>query len=288
MYKIDKLVSYLDRSRPHVVDRIRKKVSSAAAVSIASGSEPSGWSSAKTGYNKIPLNSSLKSTRSLPVVVVDTKVDNSVNFDVPSWESKQPLQRLHQSDPVSPTSSSPNHNNDSESTPHYHFPNLYGQPQNPNHHFSVLPNLSTRGEHTLLEGLQQQQKPVAMGSLRNLELNEKDEETHTIQQRDGDYYERVKDDPKPSSMEENLENIIHLKRALVKSCQKEVPGYLSAEDVRHACAKYSATYRVNLSAGRIQTAISQARSIDPTTGLINVGLFCRFLDNVLVNKEPKQ
>jgi hypothetical protein len=54
MYKIDKLVSYLDRSRPHVVDRIRKKVSSAAAVSIASGSEPSGWSSAKTGYNKIP------------------------------------------------------------------------------------------------------------------------------------------------------------------------------------------------------------------------------------------
>ena len=41
----------------------------------------------------IKVNSSLKSTRSLPVVACgDTKVDNNVNFDVPSWESKQPLQ----------------------------------------------------------------------------------------------------------------------------------------------------------------------------------------------------
>ena len=50
-YKIDKLVSYLERSRPHVVDRIRKKVSSAAA---GGGSESSGWSSLNTGYGKIP------------------------------------------------------------------------------------------------------------------------------------------------------------------------------------------------------------------------------------------
>jgi hypothetical protein len=48
MYRIDKLVSYLERSRPHVVDRVRKKVSSAAA-----GKEHQGWSSAKLGYNKI-------------------------------------------------------------------------------------------------------------------------------------------------------------------------------------------------------------------------------------------
>ena len=51
------------------------------------------------------------------------------------------------------------------------------------------------------------------------------------------------------------------------------------EEVRQACAKHVATYRLNISPGRIQSAISQARSIDPTTGLINVGLFCRFLDS---------
>ena len=56
-------------------------------------------------------------------------------------------------------------------------------------------------------------------------------------------------------------------------------GYLSVEEIREACAKHSAAYRINLSPGRIQTAVSQARSIDPATGLINVGLFCRFLDS---------
>ena len=50
MYRIDKLVSYLERSRPHVVDRIRKKVSTAAA---GGGKEGPGWSSAKLGYNKV-------------------------------------------------------------------------------------------------------------------------------------------------------------------------------------------------------------------------------------------
>ena len=50
MYKIDKLVSYLERSRPHVVDRIRKKVSNAAA---GGGKEGGGWSSAKLGHNKV-------------------------------------------------------------------------------------------------------------------------------------------------------------------------------------------------------------------------------------------
>lgn len=50
MYRIDKLVSYLERSRPHVVDRIRKKVSNAAA---GGGKERTGWSSAKLGYNKV-------------------------------------------------------------------------------------------------------------------------------------------------------------------------------------------------------------------------------------------
>ena len=50
MYKIDKLVSYLERSRPHVVDRIRKKVSNAAT---GGGKEGSGWSSAKLGHNRV-------------------------------------------------------------------------------------------------------------------------------------------------------------------------------------------------------------------------------------------
>ena len=48
MYRIDKLVSYLERSRPHVVDRVRKKVSSAAT-----SKDHQGWSSAKLGYNKL-------------------------------------------------------------------------------------------------------------------------------------------------------------------------------------------------------------------------------------------
>ena len=50
MYRIDKLVSYLERSRPHVVDRIRKKVSNAAA---GGGKEGTGWSSAKLGHHKV-------------------------------------------------------------------------------------------------------------------------------------------------------------------------------------------------------------------------------------------
>ena len=48
IYSIDKLVSYLHRSRPNVVDRIRQKVNSAAFVS-----EPTGWSSAKAGLSHI-------------------------------------------------------------------------------------------------------------------------------------------------------------------------------------------------------------------------------------------
>merc|ERR1719266_2208840 len=96
--------------------------------------------------------------------------------------------------------------------------------------------------------------------------------------RDSDSFDQ--NGPKPGSMSnDNLDSLLHLKRALIKHDQSQVPGYLSVEEVRSACAKHCAKYHINLPPGRIQTAISQARSIDPTTGLINVGLFCRFLDN---------
>ena len=88
-------------------------------------------------------------------------------------------------------------------------------------------------------------------------------------------------------------------------------GYLSGDDVRHVCSSYSAAFQMNISSGRIQVrillligkfltfelilaifcllfffkifqeAIGNARAMDPGTGLVNIGLFCRFLDNVV-------
>ena len=94
---------------------------------------------------------------------------------------------------------------------------------------SVSPTPSSSSPHdNNLQQKQQHQHVVAMesSSLRNLQLNEKDEEglTKIQKQQQRDYYQCVKNDPKPSSEKENLENLIHLKRALVKSDQKEVPG----------------------------------------------------------------
>jgi len=82
--------------------------------------------------------------------------------------------------------------------------------------------------------------------------------------------------PKP----QNLQDISYLKQALIRSHQ-EVPGYLSGDDVRHVCSSYSAAFQMNISSGRIQEAIGNARAMDPGTGLVNIGLFCRFLDNVV-------
>ena len=79
---------------------------------------------------------------------------------------------------------------------------------------------------------------------------------------------------------QNLDDLSYLKQALVRSHQ-EVAGYLSADDVRHVCTSYSAAFQMNISSNRIQEAISNARTVDPGTGLINIGLFCRFLDNAI-------
>lgn len=109
------------------------------------------------------------------------------------------------------------------------MPNVYGRhPPIPHHHFSPSSNLSIRGENILnrVNTNPQQQQQVAMESnLRYNTLQLKDEkDTTTPQQQQQRDHDQVKDDPKPSSVEENLENIIHLKRALVKSCQNDVPG----------------------------------------------------------------
>ena len=60
-------------------------------------------------------------------------------------------------------------------------------------------------------------------------------------------------------------------------------GYLKADDVRHVCSSYSAAFQMNISNSRVQEAISNARTMDPVTNLINIGLFCRSLDTA-VNK----
>ena len=65
-----------------------------------------------------------------------------------------------------------------------------------------------------------------------------------------------------------------------------ISGYLSIEEASEACAKYSNAYHMKISEGRLQTAINKTHSIDPTPGFVNIGLFCRFLDNVLLNEEP--
>ena len=44
---------------------------------------------------------------------------------------------------------------------------------------------------------------------------------------------------------------------------------------------YSTAFQMNISSGRIQEAIGNARTMDPETELINIGLFCRFLDNAV-------
>ena len=100
---------------------------------------------------------------------------------------------------------------------------------------------------------------------------------------------------------QNLQDLNYLKQALVRSHQ-ETPGrnnkntfrnlnfihfsflgYLKADDVRHVCSSYSAAFQMNISNSRVQEAISNARSMDSGTDLINIGLFCRFLDSA-VNK----
>ena len=75
----------------------------------------------------------------------------------------------------------------------------------------------------------QQFEPVVMESSsmfpNNAELSNEGG-TNERKRREG-YQEsqyNYQNDPKPSSKEENLENLIHLKRALIKHDQTEVPG----------------------------------------------------------------
>ena len=58
-------------------------------------------------------------------------------------------------------------------------------------------------------------------------------------------------------------------------------GYLSEDDIKHVCTSYSTAYQMNISKTHIYEAMNNARSMDPGTDLINIGLFCRFLDDVL-------
>ena len=58
-------------------------------------------------------------------------------------------------------------------------------------------------------------------------------------------------------------------------------GYLSEDDVKHVCTSYSAAYQMNISQKRISESLQKAKNMDPATDLINIGLFCRCLDEVL-------
>ena len=82
-----------------------------------------------------------------------------------------------------------------------------------------------------------------------------------------------------TSSQGSLESLAQLKQALAKSHQN-VPGYLSFEEISHVCETYNVSYGMNISLSQVHSAINQANAIDPIpTGLINIGLFCRFLDD---------
>lgn len=86
----------------------------------------------------------------------------------------------------------------------------------------------------------------------------------------------------PSSpVPQNTQDIVYLKQGLARSYQ-EVPGYLGVDELRHVCTSYSTTYQMNISDGRIHEAINNARSMDPVTGYVNIGLFCRFLEEAIM------
>ena len=44
---------------------------------------------------------------------------------------------------------------------------------------------------------------------------------------------------------------------------------------------YNTVYQLNISEGRLKEAVGNAKSMDPTTGLVNVGLFYRFLEEAV-------
>ena len=73
---------------------------------------------------------------------------------------------------------------------------------------------------------------------------------------------------------------VHLKKKNQKSYFQI--GYLSEDDVQHVCTSYSAAYQMNISQRRISESLQKAKKMDPSaTELINIGLFCRCLDEVL-------
>ena len=59
------------------------------------------------------------------------------------------------------------------------------------------------------------------------------------------------------------------------------PGYLPTSDLKHVCTTYNTVYQMNISEGRVQKAMGNARSMDPTTGLINVDLFIKYLEEAV-------
>ena len=58
-------------------------------------------------------------------------------------------------------------------------------------------------------------------------------------------------------------------------------GYLTEDEINHVCTSYSTAYQMNISPSRIQQALKNVKNMDSSTELINIGLFCRFLDDVL-------
>ena len=68
---------------------------------------------------------------------------------------------------------------------------------------------------------------------------------------------------------------------MTANCNSILAGYLTADEIHHVWQTYNTVYQMNISEGRLKEAIGNARSMDPTTGMVNVGLFYRFLEEAV-------
>ena len=138
------------------------------------------------------------------------------------------FQRLNQSDPGSPTSSSPNLENENEN----YLPNNQLKSYKPSKSYNTKTTKvreNVRERQNSGNGENKHFVPVVMESSsmfhNNIELSNKSS-TKERKRRESyrDNQNDEQNDPIQSSEEENLENLIHLKRALIKHDQTEVPG----------------------------------------------------------------
>ncbi len=71
---------------------------------------------------------------------------------------------------------------------------------------------------------------------------------------------------------------------LIKSILSII-GYLTEDEIRYVTNIYNSAYEINITEGRIQQAISNARSMDPSNWRIRIDLFCQFLELALMKRH---